>query len=243
MGSPKEFRLTPTGYLAYTWRKLTKPTIVRVDGSWISVTKDLPKGIRKALYKGNYEYGERLLVQQLLVRGDRVLEIGSGIGLVALECARICGVNNLRCYEANPYLGEKIRRNFELNGWEAPLHNRAVTRSGGLVEFHFAENFISSSLIDRQIGEPRSVCSDALPDLLENFRPNAVVMDVEGAEVDLLSDADLSSVQKILVEMHPWIVGSERIAALSGSIEAQGLVRRPELEVADVACFLRETGI
>jgi len=36
------------------------------------------------------------LVPRIVYEGDRVLEIGVGVGLIAMLCARICGQSNVR---------------------------------------------------------------------------------------------------------------------------------------------------
>lgn len=64
--------------------------------------------------------------------------------------------------------------------------------------------------------------SDALADVLAELRPDVVVMDVEGAEIELLADVDLAEVRAMVVELHPHIVGEDKIAALMASLEARG---------------------
>ena len=91
--------------------------------------------VRSALFKGTYEDNERRLVRGLLKPGDRVLEIGTGIGLVSLVCAKICGAGNVLSYEANPQLERIIRKNYELNGLTPNLRMRAVTTDGRSVSF------------------------------------------------------------------------------------------------------------
>jgi len=206
----------------YLLRKLTRPKSIVMDGFLVHVPTSLPHGVRKALYKETYELNERQLVRTALRPGDRVLELGSGIGVVSLLCARIVGPDNLLCYEANPRMAEIIASNFVVNGLEPKLINRAVSLRGGDVEFFRNENIVSSSLSSARGGEATNVPSDALNEVIERFRPTALVLDIEGAEVDLLTHADLSGIEKIIMEVHPKVVGTQATRKLLDHLEAVG---------------------
>ena len=47
-------------------------------------------------------------------------------------------------------------------------------------------------------------------------------MDIEGAEVECLPGADLTTVRAICVEVHPRIVGSSAVNAMIDSLRQQG---------------------
>lgn len=240
MDSPREFQLTWRGYFVYQWRKLTRPNIVSLDGVKLHVSADLPRGIRRALYRGDYEFSERRLVQEVLERSDRVLEVGSGIGLVSLNCIRICGEEAVVCYEANPRFASAIRRNFSLNNVSADIRNRALAERAGETEFFFQDKALSSSLVKRT-DESRAtkVPCDGIGDVVAAFRPTAIVMDVEGAEVDLLPAADLSGVRKLLIEIHAGVVGKDRIDGLLDFLAAEGFIHEKDLDVRDVIYLAR----
>ena len=46
-----------------------------------------------------------------------------------------------------------------------------------------------------------------LEDEIETHRANFLICDIEGGEVDLLMQADLRSIKKIIVETHYWAAG------------------------------------
>ena len=131
----------------------------------------VPKFVRSALFKGTYEDNERRLVRGLLKPGDRVLEIGTGIGLVSLVCAKICGAENVLSYEANPQLERIIRKNYELNGLTPNLRMRAITTDGRPVSFFRNDNIVSSSIAERTgFAEKMSVESDRFDDIIGKHR-------------------------------------------------------------------------
>lgn len=206
--------------------RATKKRFVTLDGVKVSARAEaLPKHIQSLLYKKIYEDAERALVRQSVRSGSKVLEIGAGIGVIGLLAARLAGHGNVVSYEANPDLRLLINENHELNKVSPELRMRAVTVDGNPVVFHKSNNIISSSLHERdETHSVTTVESDALVDVLEELRPNIIVMDVEGAEIDLLVDLALTGVEALLVELHPHIVGQEKIDALLASLETRGFV-------------------
>jgi FkbM family methyltransferase len=218
----------------YVLRKLIGPKVMVMQGLRLLVPSSLPPGVRKALYKETYEDMERKLVGTALASGDRVLEVGSGIGVVALCCARIVGPDNLLCYEANPLMSDLIARNFALNGLTPNLVNRAMTLRGGPVEFFQNGNIVSSGLFKQPKSKAVTVPSDGLNDVIERFRPTVLVMDIEGAEVELLTYAALSGIAKIIIEVHPRVTGADAVRRLLVHLESNGFVVRAQSPNSEV---------
>jgi FkbM family methyltransferase len=184
---------------------------------------DVPKSVRSALFKGTYEEFECDLVKQHVTLGAKVLEIGTGIGLVSLMATRLSGEGNVLSHEANPKMEATIRANYALNGFEPNLRMEAVTADGRELTFFQDQNILSSSLYERDIESTKMVVpSVAINDVLKEHSPSVVLMDVEGAEVELLEVADLSTVQIMIIEMHPHIVGEDVIDGLIAGLNAQG---------------------
>ena len=206
------------------WRRLLNVKTLTVRGVKVRTAHgEIQKTVRSMLFKGTYEAHECELVERVVRSGDRVLEIGAGIGLVSLVATRFCGEGHVFSYEANPDLESVIRKNYRLNGWTPDLTMRAVTSDGRDLPFFRSSNVVSSSVIDRNLTGDRIVVESlAINDLIDEHRPSIVIMDVEGSEVDLLSTADLSRVRILIVEMHPHIVGKEKVTMLVGDIEARG---------------------
>lgn len=214
-------------------RRRLKPDVITIEGLKITTNLgDVTKTIRKALYRETYEAPERRLLKEIVAPGDRVLEVGAGVGLVSLTCARICGAENVLSYEPNPGMRPIIEKNFALNGMTPNLRSKALTTSPGTVDFYFAENIYSSSLYDRGLGEKTPVPCDAISDVFAEFKPNVIVMDIEGAEVDLLPSCDLSAIDKIIVEMHAHVVGAEKVQDLVSYLEGQGFSLKKTLSIS-----------
>lgn len=213
--------------LQYKIRRKVQPKTVLVAGVRITADlDDIPFKIRKQLYKNNYEKGELTLVRQAIRADDRVLEVGAGIGFISIACAKIVGPDNVLSYEPNPSMKRVIEKNYRLNGLTPNLRNKVLAVGEGEAEFYFSDNVLSSSLIDRDHGGKTTVAADSIRQVVEDYRPTAIVMDVEGAETELLRNCDLSGVSKIVIEMHPHIVGQAAIDDLADHLAGLGLALR-----------------
>jgi FkbM family methyltransferase len=188
---------------------------------------DIPRPLRTAIFKGLYELPERQLVEASVRQGDRVLEIGTGLGFISILCTQRAGTGKVLSYEANPVLQSAIEANYRLNGLTPNLRMRAVTVEGQPISFFQNANVISSSLLDRENDAQKiTVDSDPINQVIAAHRPDVIVMDVEGAETDLLTVADLTNVRAIVVETHEHIVGADKTAAMIEALSAKGFSMR-----------------
>ena len=209
--------------IAWRLRAAVNPQMAVIAGVRLNCDKaKMPAGIRRHLFKGIYEEIERDLVLRILKPGMRTLEIGTGIGFISILATKLCGAGYVRSFEANVKLEPIIRENYELNGLVPDLTMKAVTVDGIPVTFFRDENILSSSLIDRQRNDVKmEVPSVAFSDIVEKFDPEVLLMDVEGAEVDLLVES-LGNIQHIIVELHPHVVGVEKIEGLKNNLRRRG---------------------
>jgi FkbM family methyltransferase len=194
---------------------------VSLDGILLHVTAEyLPRDVANTIKRGTYEFAERHLVKEFVERNDRIVEIGTGVGAVALLAAKIAGEGSVTCYEANPSLQKVIKANQELNKLYPRLVGFPVTSDGRQIEFCVMDNILSSSVFDRG-GKPTTLSSLQFSDILLEEKPTTVIMDVEGLEVELLA-GDLPGVRKIIVETHAKIVGDEETRKMLDSLKAAG---------------------
>lgn len=206
------------------WRKGTGLTKVRIDGVRVDIAPEYtPKFIARSILARAYEGPERTIAKKVLQPGMSVVEIGAGLGIVGLLAARLTKGGKVVSYEANPHLEGAIRHNYSLNAAAPKLNMRAVTLDGLPVTFYRNDNIVSSSLLEREIdSKPITVDSVRFDDVIAENKPDVLIMDVEGAEVSLLGQSDLSGIQHIIVELHPHIVGEDAINNLVREINTKG---------------------
>jgi FkbM family methyltransferase len=232
------------GELAFYFRRAAKVSEVTMDGVRILVDYERwsPLLVRRILAK-RYEVEERQMISRIVSPEDRVLEIGGGVGLIAMLCARLVGESNIVVYEANPEIRERAQRNFQHNGLAIAIEHAAVVGrdyTGDSVTFYVSENFWSSSLIDKG-GKQIAINAPALriDDLIAKHRPTVIIADVEGAEYDILRNADLSGVQKLCIEFHTRYIGAHKASDLIASLLAQGFLLQLEQSIGEVLYFYR----
>jgi FkbM family methyltransferase len=171
----------------------------------------------------DYELDDTRLCRALLRPGDRVLEAGSAVGFLALYCMKVLGIRDYATVEANPALAPIMAENFRLNDMALPTCiNAAVGPVAGTARFNVNPDYVSSSLAGEG-GTAIEVAQRTIPDILAvlPFQPNVLVMDIEGAEVDLPLE-HLCRFDKISAEFHGRWVGQERVDRLLDSLQQAG---------------------
>ncbi len=209
--------------LRQRYHQLVNSKTVRLDGILVDARAEVVgDDVRQEIIRGNYEFAERKLLEQVLRPTDRVVELGAGIGAIGLLASRLIGPENVASFEANPALEPVIRGNYDLNNLHPNLIMNAVTLDGGKVSFYVTKSLLSSSLHERGEKTEVEVASVAIGEVLRIHNPTILVLDIEGAEADLLPNTNLDGVRALLIELHPNVVGEPAIEALQESLRAKG---------------------
>lgn len=178
--------------------------------------------------KGRYEAGEVRMMQSLAKPGDRVLELGAGVGLISTIAAQVTGPENVVAIEANPGLIPIIRETHRRNGMEGVdlIHGVGVTRPAkGHVPFYLAEHFWASSLTPPADGE--TMASVDVPEIdinevIARHRPDIITMDIEGGEMALVDGLDVSSARVVIMELHPKQYGHKGTSDIFAAMRGKG---------------------
>jgi FkbM family methyltransferase len=200
--------------------------------------------VRNRLLSGFYEAHEKEMCFDFLKPDDSVAEIGGAIGFIGLVCQKKIGITKYSCFEANPRTYEILKRNYELNGLRPRVWNMALAHADGFVDLEIGSDFWENSICYNGENEKGvktvRVPAGTLQTLLTiaEQTPNALIIDIEGAEqfIDLAQIP--SSVSKIIIELHPKVIGQE----VTYNIVANfiGLGFRVAREQDDTFVFLRK---
>lgn len=228
--------------LRIRWRfKFTLPQVrtVSLEGVKLDVSS-LSSLMKNNLLLGRYEVQERTLAQQCLTREDSVLEIGSAIGFMGLFCQLRLGIRRYTSIEANPGTIEQLKRNYALNDLKPVVRNVAIAREDGEVSLNVGSEFWENSLVagpgtGRTITVPGASLASLVRDL--DYAPTALIMDVEGAEQWVDFHAVPPSVSKIIIELHPHIIGHAKTYQIVADLISMGF--RVEREESGTFLFLR----
>ena len=211
------------------YRRIVRPKVIRHRGIWVPIGIPLSETARQSLYSGLYELPEYDMLQEKLDPSDRVVEFGSGLGVTATVCARTCGSESTYTYEPNPELIPLTKKVFDMNNVNPTLYNAAVAKEPGEVDLFVNEDFFSTSIYGRENTKRKVRCQTVgFANVLKDIRPTFVLMDIEGAEYDLMGSEIHSSVRKFLLEKHEGALGPEKIEEVLNWITHEGFTLMEE---------------
>jgi FkbM family methyltransferase len=189
------------------------------------LTPHLARRINAERYEGMEIKGSLHVVR----KGDRVLELGAGLGLVGAVVAANAKPAEVRSYEANPALIPHIEALYALNGLGKVISVRNQVLVGGpgrpaSLPFHLAPSYLGSSLTP---GENRKetveVPTAGLAEVMDEFRPHVLIIDIEGGEQEILRHIDLAGLRAVVIEFHPRVYGYEGMWECKDILRASGI--------------------
>ena len=204
--------------------------------------------IHAKLASGGYEALEARAALMRLRPGQRVLELGAGVGFIACLCARVAGAENVTTVEANPALLPVIDGNLVRNGVAGVtvLHGAVGGMDGGAepLAFDAARSFWAGHIADEASKAERvvDVPNLGLGGLMAQARPDLVIMDIEGAEAHLFDAPWPAHVKAVMMELHPGRYPDTVIQRIVDCLSASGLTYDPGPSRGRVLCFRRVRG-
>lgn len=221
-----------------------------VDVGSISIYLDdprIPDKTREALIGGRYEFKERELARRLLCKGDRVIELGGGMGVVTLTIANLLGSAAVKSFEANPVIIELARENAALMKMPVDIVHAiasptSIAKEKESMDFFVLNSFEASST--RRVSPAQKAVKVpvlSLEDVIFEYKANVLIFDIEGFEDEVILNTDLSNIDKLMLEIHPNILGREKCFELIDCLENKGLNLRSDLVFGDVIAFERST--
>jgi len=197
--------------------------------------------------RGSYERYEGRRAVEIIEAGDRVVELGAGLGFLSALILQQTDVADYQMVEADPRLADVIRRTHELNGVSGPAHMRSSVATcdpdllaQGDVEFHVGAKFCASSImgVGRSKGSVR-VPVESLTELIAECRSNVLIADIEGAETGVFNGTPLGSIERILMEIHPHRIGDGGVRKIFADLDAVGFVYDIRASAGAVLAFHR----
>jgi FkbM family methyltransferase len=187
----------------------------------------LKGNLERALSSGRYENQEADALLLHLRPGDRLLDLGAGLGFICALAAGVLGEGAVFGVEPGPETVKLARRNLAANGFPGvKLMRGAVVGEGeGEVEFGQRPAFWASALKGPE-GWPENaevirVPARPIGKLLARFAPTVISCDIEGGELEVLTRA-LPGVRLVVVETHPLVYGPDGVERITLALVAQG---------------------
>jgi FkbM family methyltransferase len=199
------------------------------------------------LQSGEYERPEINGLSMVVRPGDRVLELGAGLGIISALAGRAAGKSGrVLSYEANPALIADTQAFFAANGvanvtmLNAVLVNETDPKPR---QFYLAGSFAESSLLGVKGRGSRgkvTVRAESISQVLANYKPDVLICDIEGAEVDLFPAFPASTLRAAVIELHPDRLSPAQIQSIHDGMVAQGLHRQLPGPGGTVEVYARE---
>lgn len=208
--------------------RLESPLRLRLPHFDLVVEVDAQAGARKAYYLAvdDYEMADLVFLQRYLRPGGRAMVLGGGLGVAAALAASITRPDPVVVLEPNAALHGLIARQVALNGGEIRLDGRVVVGDAGAypdgtVGFVVDEDIWLSRIGSGNGAQPVPVVT--LAELCATHAPGLILMDIEGAEVEVLAQPVPDCVSTLIVEIHTPEIGGEETARIVSSLAGQGL--------------------
>lgn len=203
---------------------------------------NISRNLKWFFYNESYEADEIELLQRCLQNTDVVMEIGAGIGFLSTYCSKLLGSDKVVCYEANPFMIDKINETYLKNDVNPTLHNCILSDVEGSETFFLQEEFWSSSTIQRSEDAIQTeVKKKDINKQIKFYSPSVLIMDIEGGEKDLVPVTDFASstISKLIIEIHPHVIGRDAASRVIQNIIEQGFSINFELSSLNVLLFER----
>lgn len=222
---------------------LPKIQEITLEGMTFDVS-GLSTKIRNRLLSGAYEAHEKKMCFDYLTPNDSVLEIGGAIGFIGLICQKKIGIKNYFCFEANPRTYEILKKNYELNGVEPRVWNMALAHADGHVDLEVGSDFWENSICYdstrnngvKTVRVPAGTLDTLLA--LAEQKVNTLIIDIEGAEQFIDFQRVPEEISKIIIELHPGVMGQEVMYNIVATLIGLGF--RVAREENETFVFLRK---
>ena len=187
--------------------------------------------IKTAIETQKYEHLEARQLGRFLRDGDTLLEFGGGIGFISALAAKKASLNGCVVVEANPILIPVIEETHRLNKSEATIINAVAlsetsplwsrSTDGLTAPFFVSENFWESSLThSSEYKSYHNITMILTKDFISNYKPTVIICDIEGGEIDIFENTDLTTVRMAFFEVHKNLIGLTGINHLIRTLEA-----------------------
>lgn len=177
---------------------------------------------------GDYEQNDLDLIYQYIKPGDRVMEIGGGIGVTGSLIGKLSG-NPVVVVEPNPSLWPMIEDTFALNHCKVQVIKSCAVSDDfpeDIVSFYVSPSYWWSSMNPSEANKKEAVHIQAkatkISALLETHKPNFLVIDIEGGEKSLFIDPLPDFVRGVLIEIHTPDLGTLETGRIASLFTRQG---------------------
>lgn len=170
------------------------------------------------IYVGLHEFFDMMVPLHFLRPSDLFLDIGANVGTYTVLASGVRKAKTL-AFEPDPITLSHLRRNIEINGLSerVQVYDCALGATSGEVAFTVGLDTVNR-IATSSDQKTRTVRMEKLDELVSNLQPNMMKIDVEGAELEVLSGAPhvLANASLKIIELETVAAETAQILARSG---------------------------
>ncbi|MEK1890828.1 MAG: FkbM family methyltransferase [Phyllobacterium sp.] len=210
------------------------------------LSSDVSEKIWSALQNGTYEAKEAFWVNRAVRPGDRILELGTGLGIIASVLAATDDVRVL-AFDANPTVIDLARNVVSANGRGNVTISHGLLMAGAPREakFYIRKDFWMSSTFENQGPYERviNIRSVDIDEVIATAGITFLVMDIEGGEYELIRGAEFPGVERVFLELHDHLYGLDGVMQIMAAMTAKGFAYDPRGSCGACVLFTRNLAL
>ncbi|GAB5466493.1 MAG: hypothetical protein Kapaf2KO_19290 [Candidatus Kapaibacteriales bacterium] len=204
----------------YLFAKAKELNAITKGGYKFHLTYPEDIGLEDLYYQKTHESGTTDILKFLINRDSNTLDIGANLGWYSIHCATISPNGKVHAFEPHPKIFNSLQKNIKLNKLQnIVLNQKAFSDSNGTIKLFqfddYGHGHCSTSDFGKQNTQSFDVESITINNYLksnDNINFDLVKIDVEGAEMNVLSSASDLFKQEILPS---WIIEMNKETAES----------------------------
>jgi FkbM family methyltransferase len=180
-------------------------TPIRTKDGWVDVGANCLPQTKTCIRLGIYELAEKYLIDRHLPSGCDCIEFGASIGIISLRILKKLDHGHRHiAVEASPSNIPILQANISSNSAadKSSVMHKALAYNTRFVSFGAGNDNLAGRITD---GTENEESVDVPAITLDEIRPKSnysVVMDVEGAEYDMMENDSLHGCSCLIVELH-----------------------------------------
>lgn len=206
---------------------------IKMYGMTIHVDTKIHPKILYILYCHAYEEADIALIEKHLSQGEKVLVLGSGIGVIASKIGQKTRMKVI-AVDADDQLEDLLIQNARANNVAVEfIHGAVSDKDEEFITFHKAEEFWRSGCYSNDVGRVEAEVKVPVIDwieLIETNNLNVLFMDIEGTESTVFDNVELpSALKKILVEIHVPKIGKAARDHIIATLAKKGFEKKDQM--------------
>lgn len=193
----------------------------------VEVPSSAPSFFSELIQNGGWERYECEIIHKAVKARHRVLEGGAGLGVTSALIGKQASF--AIAFEANPTLAKVAAKNQGINHSRTKIVNAAIGTSDSYANFNFMPDWWDSKISKSKTSKTSRVKVLDAKKIIDKYNINALILDVEGEEENIIPSIDLSKIDLAIIELHGHIDKKKVIKLLDDS----GLKRKNDMAKSD----------